>query len=335
MSALVGGRGSVAGVVLAAGRGRRLGALTDRLCKPLLPLLNRSLLSWTCDRLSTNGADVIAVTSCYLGQQVVEALVRIEAELGVSLLSVAEPKLTGPIGGLAACRGVLPDRHCYLVANGDVYTSADLNVMVQDHIESDADLTVLTTEVWNPSLFGVLSTRGRWITGAVEKPLQVVAGALVNCGVYVLSARALADVPDPSGNGQVDFVELLERLLKRGRKILAHKTPAYWSDIGSIDSLVATNLHLLEPEILSSLAERVPNTDVWVQGPPGELPVDLRIKGRILLGVGVRVEDGVSIESSIIGTGARLCSGARLREAVVMPEVRVGWSSDEGSGLVR
>lgn len=107
----------VAGVVLAAGEGRRLRPLTEQLPKALCPVGNVALLDRQLARLAgtgLTGADTVAVNAAYMGNQIVRH-VGDRAHLSI------EPD--GPIGtsgGIARLKDWLDGRGV-LVGNADGY----------------------------------------------------------------------------------------------------------------------------------------------------------------------------------------------------------------------
>lgn len=103
-----------AGVVLAAGEGRRLRPLTSLRPKPLCPVGGRPLLEWALDRMVPwcgAGASSLAVNAFHLGDQVVEW---IDGRAHVSM----EPGLLGTAGALGRLRGWIDGRDV-LVTNAD------------------------------------------------------------------------------------------------------------------------------------------------------------------------------------------------------------------------
>ncbi len=115
-----------AGVVLAAGEGRRLRPLTQLRPKALCPVGGRALLDLALDRVEPHaghGADHVAVNAHHHAQQVV-------AHVGDRAhLSVEQPEALGTAGALGALRPWLDGRDV-LLSNADAYLTDTLHTLV-------------------------------------------------------------------------------------------------------------------------------------------------------------------------------------------------------------
>src|SRR4051794_21342579 len=158
---------SIPAVVLVGGEGTRLRPLTDNVPKPMLPLLDRPLLSYTFDHLRSGGVKH-AVLACGYLPTAIEAFFGDEYE-GLSLEYRTEPEPLGTGGGIRyAAYGF--DR-TFLALNGDSLRESDIRSLLEFHHRRRATATILLTRVPDPSRYGLVRTdpRGR-VTGFVEKP---------------------------------------------------------------------------------------------------------------------------------------------------------------------
>jgi NDP-sugar pyrophosphorylase family protein len=106
--------GDVAAVILAAGEGRRLRPLTERLPKALCPVGNVALLDRALRRVAGAGLHDVAVNAAYLADQIVRH---------VGNRAHVEVEADGPLGtagGLRNLRGWIDGRGV-LVGNADAY----------------------------------------------------------------------------------------------------------------------------------------------------------------------------------------------------------------------
>jgi len=304
-------------VILAAGEGRRLRPVTEHLAKPMVPVLNVPLLFWTAAALTEAGTTGLVANIHTRPSQLRDAADRLRERDGIELDLVAEGRLSGPAGGLAACRGLLPAADCCLVVSGDALTEVDLGEVVARHRAAGADLTIVAKRVPDAHRFGVLSLDGDKVVGLLEKPADPPPGSVVSCGVYVLSARGLARL-DPAADEAYDFKHVVPAFLAEGLSVRAHRTDSYWTDVGTTEALRQANIHALRTTALDRVAAPAGRGELWWQGDVtcGE---DLITTGPVLLGADAVVGDGAEIEQSVIGAGARVGAGARIRNSVVMP----------------
>jgi mannose-1-phosphate guanylyltransferase len=310
-------RSPAAGVVLAAGVGRRLRPVTDALPKPLVPILNVPLLQWALASLEQAGVTQAAANVCYRADDFVDEVPRISAETGVSVTLVVEKRQSGPAGGLVACRPYLPPGAQCLVLHGDVFSDVAFAEVLDTHSRNRADLTIMATPVPDPHRFGVLRLDGSRVIGLTEKPPDASPGALVSCGVYAMSTAAVSRV-DSADRDDFDFKHLVPDLLRDGAVVTAHVTTALWSDVGDVPTLLAANLTALATEsLLSKVAARDNRPHLWTQGNATVHPA-ARLEGTALVGTGAHVEAGATVTSSVIGPGCRVEAGAIVVRSVLL-----------------
>lgn len=110
-------------MILAAGRGERMGALTDTLPKPLLKAGDRTLIEHVIDALARAGYDDLVINHAYRGAAIEQALGN-GSRYGVTIRYSPEsvPLETG--GGIHRALSLLGDR--FLVVNSDVWTDYPL-----------------------------------------------------------------------------------------------------------------------------------------------------------------------------------------------------------------
>ena len=133
-------------VVLAGGKGTRLGALTAEIPKPLLPIDgDRRFLDYLVEDLARQGFDDIVLLAGHLGEQIKARYqgTRIGAAR-LSVLRESEPRGTG--GALAEARGRLAPE--FLMLNGD--TIVDCNLRAFERAAAALDL---------PAVLAMLDTR--------------------------------------------------------------------------------------------------------------------------------------------------------------------------------
>ena len=115
---------SLAGLVLAAGRGERLRPLTDATPKPLLEIGGRTLLDAALDRIGCVlpvQPESVAVNAHWLAEQIVQAVA------GRAHVSIEEHEALGTAGAVGQLRDWLGDRDV-LITNGDAWYDDRLDV---------------------------------------------------------------------------------------------------------------------------------------------------------------------------------------------------------------
>jgi NDP-sugar pyrophosphorylase family protein len=301
----------LAGVILAAGRGRRMAPFTDREPKPLLPVLRLPIMLWAMAQLHRAGVSQVRANVSHLAGQF-EPLAALCAETGPALRLVVEPRPTGPLGGLVSCRAALPVAADYVVMNGDALNDIDLTALVARHRRCGAELTIAVTAVPDASRFGVLDLDGAdRIVGMREKPAIVRPTEFVHTGVYVISHGLLAGLDLPTRPGEVNVDVLVRDLVAAGRPPAAYRHAGFWSDLGTPEALLDGNLRYLAGPWPARLAGPAP--------PPGA-----RVAGAVLLGPDVDLDAGALLDTCVVGSGCRVGAGATVRRSVLLPGAGVG-----------
>jgi dTDP-glucose pyrophosphorylase len=216
-------------VIMAGGRGTRLGELTKHTPKPLMTVAGRSILEWIVLGLVGDGLREIWVSVNHLADQIEEHLGD-GSRLGCTVRYLREdPALPlGTAGSLTLLRDERPDlEHAVLVMNGDLMVEFDANDLLDAHSRTHATLTMGTRTYQHEVPFGVVeSTAGR-VTAVSEKPTLSFD---INAAVYAVEPRALAWLP--TGRAST-MPELIETCLERDEIVTAWPIAAEWIDVGT------------------------------------------------------------------------------------------------------
>jgi dTDP-glucose pyrophosphorylase len=216
-------------VVMAGGRGVRLGELTQHTPKPLVPIAGRPIIEWVILNLVSGGVSTIYVTVNYLADKIVERLGD-GAGIGANINYVHEDPAQplGTAGSLALLpRRQLPDAPL-VVTNADLMAQYDVGDLLDTHVERGHAVTVATRRYEHQVPFGVVE-RGedRNVSGLVEKPVLDVE---VNAGIYAVSPTVLDLVP--AGRPST-MPELVDGALRSGRTVGAWAMESDWIDVGT------------------------------------------------------------------------------------------------------
>lgn len=313
---------NVSGVILAAGLGRRMGPLTVKLPKPLLPILNCPLIWWNMVAMRRHGVRDIAVNTHYL-PAAFSGLRDEAATLGIRLSLINEAELSGPFGGVIACRAASNNADDILVFAGDGIYDVDVENLVSTHRQCDALLTVAVATVPDGHRYGVLDVDSSGVVrGMVEKPAGVGSVSTASCGVYVVSSRVF-DVLGPV-KSPIDWIDVVTRLIRFNRRVIAVRAGG-WIDVGSPAGLLEINQRYLVPNMLRSVADlwsEIAGASVWTQGPLQCQP-SARFRGTVLIGEGARIGVNARLEDAVVGSRARIGDGSVIRGALVLPEATV------------
>ena len=231
-----------------------------------------------------------------------------------------------------------------VVVSADAVYKLDYGAVVDEHAESGAAITMVTTEVepGDAGRYGVVQLDGERVTDYVYKPDEPATNVISN-EVFVLSPEEVLDRLDAiaEDSGELDDLghELLPQLVDAGRA-RAHPFTDYWRDVGTIEAFHETHMEQLEHPppidlddpawpVLTHAASRRESARV-VEGARVEkslLATAATVAGtveRSVIGRGATVEEGAVVRDSVVLPGAVVRSGATVERAIVDDCVRVG-----------
>ena len=218
-------------VLLAGGEGRRLRPVTGEGPKPLVPLLGRPVMEHILRLLRREGFGEVCATLRYRAEDI-RSRFGDGSALGVRLSYRVEREPLGTAGSVKNCADFYGNED-FLVVSGDAACDFRLGELMAEHRRRGAAVTLALSRQSEPLPYGLVVTDEQSrIRAFVEKPAwpQVVTD-LVNTGVYAVSPRAMAFVPEGK---PFDFArDLFPLLLERGETLQGLAMDGYWCDVGS------------------------------------------------------------------------------------------------------
>ncbi len=216
-------------VILAAGRGSRMGALTDSMPKPLLEVNGKSLLEYKFDSLPYDVDEVIIIVG-YQGHLIQQ---RFGGEhKGKRVLYVEQEN---PKGGTAEAvwkaESILKDK--FLVMNGDnIYATEDLSKCAV------FDWAVLVQKRDHIGTGRVIVNEGGLVTGIVENSAHEGQAGYANTGCYMLDRRFFNYKPIPKAEGSTEL-GLPQTMMQAVNDIQIQAVEArMWIEIKSAEDLL-------------------------------------------------------------------------------------------------
>ncbi|GAB3191093.1 glucose-1-phosphate adenylyltransferase [Nesterenkonia suensis] len=351
--------------VLAGGRGSRLEELTARRAKPAVHFGGKTrIIDFPLSNALNSGIRKMAIATQYKAHSLIRhmqrgwSFFRAERNEYLDILPasqrVAENKwYLGTADAVTQNIDIVDDYHIeyVIVLAGDHVYKMDYEVMLRQHVETGAEVTVgcLTVPREEASAFGVMHIDDQdRIIDFLEKPADPPGTpadpevALASMGIYVFNWKFLRqllieDQHDPESSHDFGH-DVIPQLVQRG-SAYAHRfsescvmsgleTRPYWRDVGTIDSFWQANI---------DLTEFVPPLDlydhewpIWTyaeQTPPAKFIHDeegRRGQGIQSLISGDTIISGSDVHNSLLFTGNRVHSFSALDHVVALPYVEVG-----------
>ncbi|MGC6567821.1 MAG: nucleotidyltransferase family protein [Akkermansiaceae bacterium] len=212
---------SNAAVVMAGGKGTRLGELTRALPKPMIKVAGRPILERIIHQLVGSGISNIFLSVNYLSE-VIEKHFGDGRRFGCEISYLRETEPMGSGGALSLLPDSLEDP--ILVMNGDLISQFDIDAFLKTHDEKQAAITVGVQEYRHSVPFGCVKTRDGCIEELEEKPTLV---RTINTGIYAISPSYFRQVPCEF----FPMTQLLESALAKGDTVASHRVDE-WIDVG-------------------------------------------------------------------------------------------------------
>ena len=326
---------SLAGIVMAAGEGKRMRSLIP---KPLHRICGREMIRYPVELLLEAGVERVTVVVSPQNQDA------IRAALGDTVEYAVQRRPDGTGGAVAAGLEHLPDTHEWVLvigADSPLVSPDSIHALVEGRAGAAASMAVLTAPNDGESDLGrvVVSNGGR-ITRIVET--SEIAGAreyfapLLNAGVYCFRAdwlrTALGRIsPAPSGELYltdlaafgwrakagvipVPVVEPEEALGVNNRAQLANAEAVVRDRVR--ERLLRDGVSMIDPESVYVDADATIGMDTVI------LP-NTMITGRTSIGSNCEIGPNTVIRDSAIGDNCRVTSSA-LEEATMEDHTDIG-----------
>lgn len=350
--------------VLAGGRGTRLMELTDRRAKPAVYFGGKSrIIDFALSNAINSGIRRISVATQYQAHSLIRHLqrgwnfLRTERNESFDILPASQRVkedmwYAGTADAVFQNIDIIEDYHAkyIVVLAGDHVYKMDYEIMLRQHVETGADVTVGCLEVptKDASAFGVMHVDGRdRIVDFMEKPenppsIPDKPGiSLASMGIYVFETKFLMDQlrRDAAAEGSSrDFgKDIIPYIVKHGTAF-AHRFPrscvrsefeevSYWRDVGTIDAYWEANIDLTDVTPQLDLYDR--EWPIWTHAeitPPAKFVHDIEgRRGQAIssLVAGDCIVSGAQLRRTLLFTGARVNSYSELNEAVVLPQCTI------------
>ena len=321
-------------LILAGGRGKRMGLLCDVRPKPALPFAGRfRVIDFSLSNCVHSQIGDIGVITDYQRSYLAEYLVRWHTLNARSLnFRVLEPGNSSYLGTADAVYQNLDyvrtrPAETVLVLAGDHISKMDYTAMLAFHRRVRADVTVgvIPVPADQAYRFGTvaLDDEGR-IADFVEKSPKPLSN-LASMGIYLfdkefLAARLAADTHDAESTHDFGYT-LLPQMVKRDR-VYAYRFNGYWQDIGTVQAYYEANMELTRPQPAFSLSSNSPVLTDGVDLPPTRILKHATIVNS-LIGPGCLIKGRV--ENSVLSPGVCVEERAVVRDSLVMENTFIGF----------
>ncbi|HLO57543.1 MAG TPA: HAD-IIIA family hydrolase [Bacteroidales bacterium] len=228
-------------VILAGGKGTRLGEFTREIPKPMIPIGNKPLLHHQVDLLVQNGITDIIILVNYLKDPIMSYFSD-GSSFGARITYYEEKEPLGTTGGIREIEHLLTED--YLVLYGDVMVNMDITRLINFHSQRKSECTLVLHPNDHPFDSDLVETdptdrviafhpkphnKGEWYHN------------LVNAGVYVFSPAIHSYIEKGK---KADFGKDIFPSAFGNLAMFGYHTTEYLKDMGTPDRLQKVNKDL-------------------------------------------------------------------------------------------
>ena len=296
-------------VVLAGGFGTRLRPWTEGRAKPLLPVLDKTLLERVVECVPNELIDRVVIAAGYSIAEMEQFFS--SSNLPYDVIISVEDSPLGTGGAIAKSLEHLSGDGPVLILNGDLVSSVDVNQLLNFHQEKNASITLSLWHVDDPSRFGVCGLdESGMITRFQEKPEPGTEFSnLINAGCYLIERDVLESL---SLNKHSMEREVFPLIADEG-KMAGLEFQGYFVDAGTPTSFIeATQV------CISNLKFKLGATDDnnnWFLDKEF-IDDSYRITGSSVSS-NVSIGDGCEIVDCVILSGAKIGNSSKLYRCLV------------------
>ena len=345
---------NVVAMILAGGKGTRLGLLTKKMAKPAVSFAAKyRIIDFPLSNCANSGINKIGVLTQY-EPTILDSYIGNGEKWGFNgvhaLLTSIAPRQTDEganwykgtadaiTQNIEFLDSMNPDY--VLILSGDHIYKTTYNEMIELHVDSKADATISVIEVdpAEASRFGIMAVDNTdRIVEFQEKPKKPKSN-LASMGVYVFTWKVLRKylIADKNADTNHDFGgDIIPTMLNDGLKLQAYRFKGYWRDVGTLQSLHDANMDVAlnrsNLNLYGDPATRIYTEDTYslphYLGREGSISSSIANQGAIILGHvkssvisnEVLIEEDAIVDRCVVMEGSVIKRGAKVYNTIVAP----------------
>ncbi|MDD6400993.1 MAG: glucose-1-phosphate adenylyltransferase subunit GlgD [Lachnospiraceae bacterium] len=332
------------GIILAGGNNTRMGDLSAKRAIAAMPIVGSyRAIDFTLSNMTNSHIQKVAVFTQYNSRSLNEHLNSSKwwdfgrKQGGLYLFT---PTITstnsfwykGTADALYQNINFLKNAHepYVVIASGDGVYKLDYNKVLEEHIATGADITVVCKDIQanddDINRFGVVKIGpDKRILDFEEKPL-VAETNTASIGVYVVRRRQLIELLEAcAAEGRTDFVSDILVRYKNVKKIYAYKLESYWRNISTIESYYKTNMDFLHKDIRDYFFREHPDIFSKVEDLPPAKYNETAVVNNSLVASGSIING--TVENSILFKKVYIGNNCVIKNSIILNDVHIGDNS--------
>lgn len=277
-------------LLLAAGLGTRMRPFTFQRAKASLPLLQVPLIHYSLQYLHSHQISDVVV-NLHAHPETVKSAAG-NTYYGMDISYSYEPEILGTAGAIRKAAALLDDEP-FVVCNSDTLSDIPLAEVLEQHLKTEADVTLVIMHNEQFAQYGALYFEGEPLHLSGFR--QGEGDRYHYTGLQIVSPSIVSEIP---ANQMLGIFSDIYPTLAAEKRIFGYLYDGLWKETGTLQEFLNTSLNLIQHPLPSHLV------------PPGmgnsliSAQADISARAEIINSVvmnGAAVPDGVRIENCIVG----------------------------------
>ena len=210
-------------VIIAGGKGKRLGKLTRITPKPMITYNNKPHLHELIENLVQQGLKNINICLNYKHKFFINYFKNIKTKANLNFIIEKTP--LGTAGSLSNLN--LKNNLPIIVMNADIHTNLNFSNLIDFHNENKSEFTICIKKNTYVSKYGEILIKDNKITNIKEKPKKTY---FFNSGIYILNNKIIKNMKK---NEKIEMNDLIIKNIKNKTKITPFYLHEKWVDFGN------------------------------------------------------------------------------------------------------
>jgi glucose-1-phosphate thymidylyltransferase len=330
------------GLILSGGKGTRLRPITHTSAKQLVPVANKPVLFYGIEAMAKAGITEVGIIIAPETGEEIRTAAGDGSRFGLRLQYIEQEAPLGLAHAVLTAESFLGDSP-FVMYLGDNLLQGGIEDLVVSFRDHEPDALILLTRVPDPENYGVAELSDGAVVRLVEKPSEPRTDlALVGVYMFTPSIHTAARAIQPSGRGELEITDAIQRLVDDGLRVEPHIVKGWWKDTGRLEDMLAANrlvLDTIDGCVEGELIECEVDGRVVIE--PGATLVRSTVRGPAIIGAGARIKNSyigpytaigegcviedAEVEHSILLTGSTVRDlGARMESSLLGRNVTIG-----------
>jgi len=289
-------------ILLAAGKGIRFRPLTDLIPKPLLPIIDTSLIDVNLQRLLNAGASCVGVNLFHKHEMIEHHLRKYDRRV----YPVVEDILKGTGGALLNFTDFIDGD--FIIQSSDVISDINYEEIIRIHKENDPVATLVMVQHQGTKFRIDKDNR-------IDKILGYDMAPYTYAGIGVFSSRIFSLLPDKP---VFSMVEVLSNIIRRKESILGIPAVMQWYNINAYYEYWRIHGDLLQGR--TAMETMKYHSPIYIAQSSRVETEELH--GFVSVADNCNVARNVFLENTVVLPGTSL-TGGRYRNSVVSESIKI------------